>query len=528
MKNKLIILLSATVLFFTWSCKDYLDVNHDPDTMESIPDAKVLLPAAQLGIANNLMGWDFGFGGGYWVQYWTQAYTASQFKVLCEYLPRDFNTAYTSLMREPMPDLKRIKTMTENDENPSLYYIAEALSIFTWQIITDVWGNMPYTEALRGDEGLYHPKQDTQESIYTDLLKRVDALLEIDLMDPSVDDYYTVDERYDFIFEGDMLLWDCFVRALKMKLLLRLSETPGFDINAVYEYVYESEWAYGANFGYPYNELALVIAADEGGAKISGKVWDDSMDGKRHPMREFQAGGANYFSTNVIGCKSFVDYLRVNKDPRLATLFDGTKGAFFGDFDSKADSEGGGTTDDKQDWCTVNYDSFKDLFLMSPWEIYFNMAEVAARADDPYDAQEYYEEAVIESLLQHGIKDDDIIDDGGYAEWQDGTVEECIEQIAMQRWIANCNYQHIEAFLERNRTKYPAVDDIDIKADRRKAWDEFPVGMLTISVNGRALLNGNLPASPLYPDNYIMRNNNAPSQKANVGEKVWWNQKAGK
>ena len=98
----------------------------------------------------------------------------------------------------------------------------------------------------------------------------------------------------------------------------------------------------------------------------------------------------------------------------------------------------------------------------------------------------------------------------------------------MQKWVANANYQHIESFLERNRTKYPSVNDIDIEANRQFAFNNFPVGDLTISVKGRALLNGNLPASPLYPTSYLFRNNNAPSQKANVGEKVWWNMKIGK
>jgi hypothetical protein len=109
-----------------------------------------------------------------------------------------------------------------------------------------------------------------------------------------------------------------------------------------------------------------------------------------------------------------------------------------------------------------------------------------------------------------------------------GTVEQNIKQIAMQKWVANANYQHIESFLERNRTKYPSVNEIDIAANRRVAFDNFPVGDLTISVKGRALLNGNLPASPLYPSSYMFRNTNAPAQKANVGEKVWWNLKAGK
>lgn len=79
MKNKILIIISVLfMLLASSSCNDWLDVNHDPNALEEIPDAKVLLPAAQVGIGNNLMGWDFGFGGAFWVEYWTQSYTASQ------------------------------------------------------------------------------------------------------------------------------------------------------------------------------------------------------------------------------------------------------------------------------------------------------------------------------------------------------------------------------------------------------------------------------------------------------------------
>jgi hypothetical protein len=251
-------------------------------------------------------------------------------------------------------------------------------------------------------------------------------------------------------------------------------------------------------------------------------------------MREFQQGSANYISQNVIGCKTFVDYLSVGGDPRLAKLFDGTKAAFFGDFDSKGDSDGNGTADDKETYCTSSFQAatapaiYMDLMLMSDWEVNFYVAEVYARANDFAKAQEYYEAGVEESLNQQGITATDIIEAGGYAEWTATTTEAAIKQIAMQKWVANCNYQHIESFLERNRTKYPAVNEIDIKADRQAAWANFPTGDLTISVNGRGLLSGNLPASPLYPAEVLTRNSNAPGQKPDVGRKVWWNQKSGK
>jgi hypothetical protein len=501
MKRKSLIILSAIVLSFTYGCSDYLDVNHDPNALAEVPSVKVLLPAAEVGIANNLMGWHFGFGGGFWVEYWTQSYTASQFKTLCEYLPEDFNTAYQSLMSQPMKDLEQIKTDSNTDENVGYYFIAEALSIFTWQIITDVWGDMPYFEALKGGEGILHPKQDKGQNIYADLLTRIDELLKLDLSETSIDG------TYDYIYEGNLTAWYEFANALKLKLMLRLSETPQYDNTKVLNFI----------------ESTNLLSES---AKISGTTWDDAMEGKRHPMREYQAGGANYFSTNVIACKTFIDYLNLNADPRLEKLFSGTKGAFFGDFDSKGDSDGNGTTDDKETYATVVFGGNMDLMLMSDWEVNFYIAEVYARSGSS-KAKDFYEAGVKASLNQHDIPDFSIVETG-YAKWTSGNTETQIKQIAMQKWVANCNYQHIESFLERNRTKYPPVNNIDIAANRAGAWTNFPVGDLTVSVKGRALLNGNLPASPLYPETYMFRNNNAPDQKVNVGEKVWWNQKQGK
>lgn len=504
--KKYILFIYALLVIGFLGCKDWLDINHNPDAIEDLPSADRLLPAAEVGIANNLMGWNFGFGGGVWVQYWTQSYTASQFKSLCEYQPEDFNTAYTSLLREPMPDLNRIIVMTQDDENRGYYFIAEALSIFGWQIISDVWGDMPYFEAFNGSEGLLHPAQNTQQEIYADLKIRINNLLSIDLSNASIEN-----TSVDFIFGGDMAKWKEFANSLKLKLMLRLSETGEYNNAEV---------------------LSFIQSADlltDYSASIPGSIWDDSMEGKRHPMREFQAGGANYLSTNIIACKSFIDYLSSIGDPRINTLFStGTKGAFFGDFSTKnVDSDGNGTSDDEESYAKANFTGSMDIPLISAWEVNFNMAEVYARAGNDAAAKASYEAGIRASLAQHGITNTSIITAG--AAWQSsGSTEDKIKQITMQRWIANCNYQHIEAFMDRNRTKYPAVNEINIAADRQAAWNNFPVGELTISVEGRGTLNGNLPAAPTYPSAYIMRNNNSPSQKANVGVRVWWNQKTGK
>jgi hypothetical protein len=512
MKQLISTITTAFLLLFTLGgCNDWLDVNTDPNALDDVPNPQVLLPAAEVNLANTLMGWDLGFGGGFFVEYWTQSYTASQFKALCEYQPTSFSTAYRNMTSGVLKDLDVIRKKTADDENRAFYYIAEALSIYTWQILTDTWGDVPYSEALQGGEGIQTPHFESGEAIYIDLLRRVDELAATDLSASSIS---SADARYDFIFAGNLALWQQFVHSLKLKLMMRLSETSGYDNQAVLWFVESNDFLTSTS------------------ACISGSTWSDGEEGKRHPMREYQAGGASYLSMNVIAAKNFVDYLSVHLDPRLPNFFsvagEGYKGAFFGDFDSKIDSDGNGTPDDRETYSRVAFAGDMDIMIISDWEVNFYIAEVYARAGNADKAQEYYEQGVKASLAQHGISDSEILEEDGYAQWQGESLDAMLHQIGMQKWVAYAYYQHTEALLERNRTKFPPVDDVDIKIDRRTVHANFPIGYLTVSVNGRARSNATLPASPTYPENVLTRNPNAPGQKDNIFQKVWWDKKPGK
>ena len=90
----------------------------------------------------------------------------------------------------------------------------------------------------------------------------------------------------------------------------------------------------------------------------------------------------------MIVCKNFIDYLQVNNDPRIATLFTmadknaGTyRGAFFGDFDSKEASDGS-KKDKDVTYSKALFKEDMDLMIMSSWEVHFYIAEVYARAGD--------------------------------------------------------------------------------------------------------------------------------------------------
>ncbi|MCP4309974.1 MAG: SusD/RagB family nutrient-binding outer membrane lipoprotein [Bacteroidetes bacterium] len=505
MKKIKIIFLSLLVILTMGGCSDWLDVNRNPNALSETDNAEIVIPAAQMNIANALMGWDIGFAGAFYSQYWTQIHIASQYKFLDEYEETDFEDAYNNLIPGALNDLQRIKSISEEGEGE--YFLAEVLSIYTWQLITDLWGDIPYSEALGGEEGTFSPKFDTQESIYTNLLQRIDALLAADYSRANLI------ATYDFIGEGDMDMWMAFAKSLKLKLMLRLSETSAYANASVLAYVQQGGFL-------------------SSNAEIPGAVWE-ARDSKQHPMVEFNTGAAGYISGNVIASRTMIEYLFVNADPRIDALYDapssGThKGSFQGDFaaDNSVDSDGNGTPDAEEEYSTVSFPTATPLPFMTDWEILFNIAEVYARANMNAEAKTAYDAGVAASFAYWGLSGS-ITGAGEYAEWPGGTLEENIEQISLQRWIAFCKTQHAEAWLSRNRTKYPAVDPIDIASDRSFAHTNFPVGNLTLSVAGRSRLSDRLPASPIYPNSVITRNTTKPSQKTSMAEKVWWDQKAG-
>ena len=154
MKYKKIIYL--LLLAFSTSfvgCDEWLDVNKDPNNLSELTSPEAVMPVAQLAVGNALMGWEMGFSGAFWSQYWTQDHTSSQFKFLDEYDVTSFSYAYENLVPYALNDLKAI--ITNSEVGSGNYLVAEALSIYAWQIITDTWGDMPYFEALQGDEGLF-------------------------------------------------------------------------------------------------------------------------------------------------------------------------------------------------------------------------------------------------------------------------------------------------------------------------------------------------------------------------------------
>jgi hypothetical protein len=87
-----------------------------------------------------------------------------------------------------------------------------------WSVATDLYGDIYYTEGLRGQEGFLFPKFDEQKDIYPALIQNlVDAT---QLLSEGTD---PIDKTYDILYKGDKTKWTKLANSLRLRLLMRAS-----------------------------------------------------------------------------------------------------------------------------------------------------------------------------------------------------------------------------------------------------------------------------------------------------------------
>ena len=73
------------------------------------------------------------------------------------------------------------KDVNDADQQKNDLAMIDIMEVFTWQVLVNTYGNIPYTEAL--DPNNLFPKYDDAKTIYEDLLNRLDA--DIAALNPS-------------------------------------------------------------------------------------------------------------------------------------------------------------------------------------------------------------------------------------------------------------------------------------------------------------------------------------------------------
>jgi hypothetical protein len=164
----------------------------------------------------------------FYMQYWaaTDYPTESRYDLVTRNIPLNY---WNAIYRDCITDLRAAKAAVPNDiavpaanKNNTLA-VAELLEIYAWANLVEVFGNVPYTQAL--DATNLQPKYDDQATIYADLITRLDAVIR--KFDPSTD---IGTGENDLIFPqtasgpSTTAQWIKFANAMKLRMALVLAD----------------------------------------------------------------------------------------------------------------------------------------------------------------------------------------------------------------------------------------------------------------------------------------------------------------
>jgi hypothetical protein len=210
--KKISILFIALIALFSASCdKDFETVNTDPNNPVAVP-AHLLLGSIVRVNQNAIYGMQQGGDMG---MCWAQHVSKVQYNDEEKYIPRRgsidgiWNTLYASVIA----DSQSMYTLAESEGNTNLQGVSLILQANGFQILTDLYGPIPYTEFNKS--GNLKPVYDSQEVVYDgiiDLLTQADALLASGSGD--------IPASSDLVYGGDVTKWRKLANSLKFKALM--------------------------------------------------------------------------------------------------------------------------------------------------------------------------------------------------------------------------------------------------------------------------------------------------------------------
>jgi hypothetical protein len=530
MKSKIISLILSVVILFSTGCKKFLDVNQNPNVAQDVP-VEMLLPSAQI-FTGSALGVDLGINGSLWAQYWTQSPSANQYNRYDQYQPgaSDYDRVWGLLYNSSLEDLDRLEKKAIATNKKDYLAIARILKAYNFQVVTDAWGDIPFTQALKGlneSGGITSPKYDPQQLIYDSLISMLTAATSI------IEGLATSHVGGDLIYNGDMEMWYRFANTLQLRMLLRISQ--------------KDQAKASAGIADLYNRTGGGFFLEEG---QTAKIDYSSEAGNQNPLySEMQGLNA---TQNLVGSKTVIDSMISNNDERIGVLFAGT---LVGIPQGAANTlpattpaarpgpiTGGFAADDNS--------ALAPVIFLSDYESYFLQAEAVARGfapGGPAVAKDFFESGIYASFNM--FKDD--IDSWGiilrdsfagapitttttfyltaeYAAYRyingdtltgfvsgdpvvqlpasnwgqfpsAGTQADQVRYIITQKWFSMAGLQGFESWTEWRRTGYPTFFTLSISSG---IGNSFPVRFL-------------------YPNTELTRNANFPGQ-ITVTDKVWW------
>lgn len=417
-------ILATIILAITISsCNDQLDrINENPNGTDKVIPSFFVTGIQKQG-SDLYWGSDNSFNSTLlFVQHWAKIqYTEpDRYDLSNNSFTSLWDTGYATLIK----DANTILEQPDDIANSNYKGIALTMRSWVFLLLTDAYGDVPYSEALK----TLTPSYDSQREVYLGLLEELTQAQNL-LKDSNGS------VTGDVIYKGNIAKWKKFVNSLRLRIALRIADKEP--------------------------EIAKQTIADvkQHAAGLIGSNEDTFQFNYVNPPQQNPAA-ANFETRNDYRIsKTMVDKLKALNDPRLSvfaqlppdtTVYVGVPNGL-----SNSDASSLGFTKTSKPGAYF-LKSQSPAVIYSYAEVLFGLSEAVARGFIAGDAEQLYKDAIKASFNQFGITDQTVINN--YLE--QATVKydssDFRKSIGQQKWIAFFG-QGMDAFTEWRRLGYPQL-----------------------------------------------------------------------
>ncbi|MBC3784246.1 SusD/RagB family nutrient-binding outer membrane lipoprotein [Spirosoma utsteinense] len=427
MKKALFLSFTLSLFSLTACEKDFDTINANPNDPVSLP-AELLLPHAIRITANSVVGGSLGLDVG---PLWSQHLARIQYTEIDQFnfTTDTQDTPWLNLYIEANASYQKLIELGKSSGNENYQAIGIIMRSYVFSQLTDVYGDIPYKEALLGTQGTVYPKYDAQKDVYAGLVAELKGASE--LINTKA-----VNADGDILFKGDMSKWKKFANSLSLRLLNRmLGKADSPNAKTEMERILSDPAKYPVMASNADNVQLMYLAAAPN---------NNPLNQNRKTRDDHRVS------------KTLVDKLKSLNDPRLAVY--AKKAESGGDYVGVPNGLG---NVDAGNLGLARTSKIGDYFvaattpgmLMSFAELNFIKAEAALKGVTAAgDAAKAYEEGIKASMTQFGLTvPADYLTVNKLA-----TGDAARTQVLEQKWLALFG-QEIEAWTEYRRTGIPAL-----------------------------------------------------------------------
>ncbi|MCL6524623.1 MAG: SusD/RagB family nutrient-binding outer membrane lipoprotein [Thermoflavifilum sp.] len=398
------------------SCKKYIDINISPNSPLNVsPD--VVLTAAEVNLGYAVGGADISLITAIFkkeiVGSDRQFFAYQSYFFVADNFTNIWGTMYESVMN----NLYQLMQIAQAKNYKYYDGIAKVLMAYSIGTTTDLWGDVPYSQAFQGDANL-KPAYDKQQDIYTAIFKLLDDAI-ADFQTPKAQAGGLQPGKDDVIYNGKIAQWMKFANSLRLRYLLH---TVKVDNNAVQKILNNL------------NPPGGLFTSNADDAKVPF-LNDESRANPLYQFNEQRSGYVNYYSY-------FSNQLIALRDPRLPAYLD-TTGYYKGVTNFNLGPLLG----------SIN----SPVTLMSYAELQFILAEAYTRSGDYGNGNTYFQNGVTASIMNAGGSSSDVNNyfTNNATDPQVNYVLSTnkLMTVIMQKYFAL--YLQYESFSDWRRTGYP-------------------------------------------------------------------------